>query len=94
MGLYEQVIQFFNLLLPAWVLGLGVVAFSAILTRWGWPRACGSLVAQWLLHGGVGSAVIMGGLWLFGVDGKMAMYVILVLTLASIQWLLCRAWRD
>jgi hypothetical protein len=34
--------------------------------------------------------VLLGGLWFFGRDGKMATYVVLVLASGSSQWLLSR----
>jgi hypothetical protein len=42
----------------------------------------------------VGAAVLAGGLWYFGRDGKMATYAALVLACASSQWLLGRGWRS
>jgi hypothetical protein len=41
-----------------------------------------------------GVVALAAGLWYFGRDGKMATYVALVLTVATCQWLLGRAWRS
>ena len=41
----------------------------------------------------VGVLVLLGGLVLTGRDGKVATYAVLVLAMASSQWLLLRAWR-
>ena len=41
----------------------------------------------------VGCAVMVGGSWCLGRDGRMATYAALVLACASSQWLLLRAWR-
>jgi hypothetical protein len=41
-----------------------------------------------------GVAALGAGLWFFGRDGKMATYVALVLTVATCQWLIARAWRS
>lgn len=38
-------------------------------------------------------AILLGGLVFFGVDGKMATYVALVLGAGSVQWCLLRGWR-
>ena len=38
-------------------------------------------------------AVLVGGLWVFGVDGKMATYGACVLVAAALQWVLARGWR-
>jgi hypothetical protein len=93
MDLYEQVIQIANLLLPAWVLGLGIVVFSALMARWGWPRAHWALVWQWFLQSALGTFIIIISLIWLGVDGKMTMYALLAMGQASVQWLICRAWR-
>jgi hypothetical protein len=37
--------------------------------------------------------VLLGGLWFFGHDGKMATYAALVLACASSQWWMLRAAR-
>jgi hypothetical protein len=44
------------------------------------------------IHAAVGAAVLILGLWYFGVDGKMATYTALVAAIATSQWL-CSAWR-
>ena len=93
MGPYEQVIQIVNWLLPAWVLGLLLVAVSALLSRWGWPRASWRWGAQWLMQGVLGSLVIAVGLFFWGVDGKMMTWTSLVVISATTQWLLCQGWR-
>lgn len=93
MGPYEQIIHLLNLLAPAWFLALFVALIGRGLVRWGWPRASWRLLTQVLVNGLVGSAIVVGGLVFFGVDGKMAMYAALVLSCASVQWLMCGAWR-
>jgi hypothetical protein len=40
-----------------------------------------------------GVAVLLAGLWYFGVDGKMATYAALVIAIAGCQWLSGRAWK-
>ncbi len=40
-----------------------------------------------------GLAAILGGLVLFGRDGKMATYGAVALAAATAQWFLARAWR-
>lgn len=41
----------------------------------------------------VGSAVLVASLVAFGHDGEIAGYALLVLAVASCQWLLARGWR-
>jgi hypothetical protein len=40
-----------------------------------------------------GVAVLVAGLWYFGVDGKMATYAALAVAIAACQWLCGRAWK-
>ena len=64
----------------------------------GWPAAgLGKAKLSWqsqlVLQGLAGMAVLVGGLWVFGVDGKMATYGACVLVAAALQWVLARGWR-
>jgi hypothetical protein len=93
MGPLEQINHVLNLLAPAWFLALTLACAERVWARFGLPRAVWGLGAQVLLNGVIGSAIIVGGLWWFGVDGKMGMYAALVLGCSSVQWLLCQAWR-
>jgi hypothetical protein len=93
MSSYEQLIQIVNMLLPAWVVGLGVALISHGLARWGWPRAVWRWGTVWLVHGVLGSVVLIGGLLFFGVDGKMATYAALTFTVATVQWGVSLGWR-
>jgi hypothetical protein len=82
-----------NFIAPAWFLALALW----LVARFG-PRAW---MASRTLSAGVhvvvlglwGSAVLLGGLWWLGVDGKMATYGALVIAMATAQWLLSRGWR-
>ena len=49
--------------------------------------------AQAAINFVVSVAVLLAGLWVWSRDGKMAAYALLVLALASSQWLLSRGWR-
>ena len=46
------------------------------------------------LNSVAGILVLAAGLWYFGRDGKMATYAALVLAVATMQWLMGRAWRS
>ncbi|MCA3239601.1 MAG: hypothetical protein ING32_15730 [Curvibacter sp.] len=48
---------------------------------------------QMLVNFLVGLAVLSAALWWFGRDGKMMGYALLVVAVASSQWLLVRGWR-
>jgi hypothetical protein len=41
-----------------------------------------------------GLAVLVLGLWFFGHDGKMATYALLVLAVATCEWVGARGWRS
>jgi hypothetical protein len=74
---------------PALVVGL-LVALGARLfaskssMSWWWQAG---------LNAVAGTAVLVAGLWFFGVDGKMAAYAGLVVAVATSQWLGGRGWR-
>lgn len=57
----------------------------------------GPAVRPWWAQAGInavaGLLVLAGGLWYWGVDGKMATYAALVLAVAAAQWVGSRAWR-
>lgn len=82
-----------NFIAPAWFLALGLVLATRLWPRRGLGQA--TLSWQWQLIGLglMGSLVLLGGLWLLGVDGKMATYGALVCVLACAQWVFNRAWR-
>jgi len=42
----------------------------------------------------LGSLVLIAGLVVWGVDGKMATYGVLVVVCASAQWVMCRGWYE
>ncbi len=93
MGPYEQLIHLLNFMAPAWCLGLLCALAARGMVRLGLPRAVWRLRTQVGVHGVLGMAVMLGGLALWGVDGKMATWGALVLVSANTQWLMCQAWR-
>ena len=90
MGPLDLVDHLLSFLAPAFVVGFIVASASrwflrpvATLSWWG----CG------LANTIAGSAVLAGGLWLFGVDAKMLTYAALVAVVAMSQWLCIRGWK-
>jgi hypothetical protein len=69
---------------PALFVSLGVALGARVL---GGARPALPLWAQFVINFLVGTAVLAGGLWHFGVDGKMATYAALVGAVATAQWL-------
>ena len=49
--------------------------------------------AQIALHFILGCGVLLGGLWLFGRDGKMLTYISLLLVCTTSQWAVLYGWR-
>lgn len=76
---------------PALALGL----LMPLAGRWLLPsqRAALGYWRQAAVGAGSGLLVLLAGLWWFGRDGKMATYAVLVLVLATVQWLMVRGWR-
>ena len=93
MGPYEQTIHLLNFIAPAVVLAGLCAVVARVMARWWLPVAPLGLLAQTLVGGLLGSGVLFAGLYVFGVDGKMATYGALVVVCASAQWLMCCAWR-
>lgn len=90
-----SVLDFSRLLLgfvaPAAAVAVVVAAGARLLLR-GSPQRPGwrtSLALDFV----AGVAVLGFGLWLFGHDGKMATYGLLVVAVATCEWLGARAWR-
>ena len=91
MGPFDLLLHLGGFVAPALALGLWValvgpraVAGSAHKYSF-WFRVCLLALA--------GVAALLIGLWLFGRDGKMATYGLLVLFVASAQWLMAAGWR-
>jgi hypothetical protein len=89
MGPLDLLLHFAGFAAPA--------AFLAVVLPWAGrlvlPRSASPVGVQaaWILVAGL--AVLAGGLWYFGRDGKMLTYAALVLAAATTQWLCTRAWR-
>ncbi len=91
MGLIQLLLHALNFLAPAFFVALLLPAANRYLLRNPNPRL--SWWVQTAIHFGVGGAVLLAGLVIFGVDGKMLTYLALVLVCATSQWLLMRGWQ-
>jgi uncharacterized membrane protein len=91
MNLLGQLDHLLNFVAPAIVVGLLVAAIAPMLVKKARPNH------SWLTQSGINSVacglVLMGGLVVFGHDGKMATYAVMVLACASSQWFATKAWR-
>jgi hypothetical protein len=86
----DTMLHLIGFLAPAFFCALAVV-FGARLIMAA-PLAL-SWWVQFAINFTVGAAVLAGGLWHFGVDGKMATYAALAAAVATAQWLGSRAWK-
>ena len=88
MGFLAFVNHAINFLAPAfWMALLMPLGARIILKKTSTAISMKGLIA---LHLIVGCMVLAGGLVVFGHDGKMLTYLILVLAVASTQWVLSR----
>lgn len=90
MGFLDALFHLSGFAAPALALGL-LMPWAA---RWVLPRPA---AVRYRVQAGVvfgaGLAALVAGLVVFGRDGKMASYAALVLSAATAQWILARAWR-
>ena len=95
MTVYLLAEHLLNLLAPAALMALLLVAFSRLFQQFfGSKKAFAhSLYAQGAINFIVGSGVLLAGLVVLGRDGRMLTYVVLVLAMAATQWCLLGGWR-
>jgi hypothetical protein len=88
MGPIDSFFHLLNFAAPALVVGM-LTALAAKVFMKNRPP-----VLSWRAHAAINSVVcllvLLGGLWFFGHDGKMATYAVLVLACATSQWRLSR----
>jgi hypothetical protein len=87
MGPFDFILHVFNLFLPAaaMALGMGLLLRLPLLRRLA-GRTAGSWRQQVKLTFFVGCGAIMLGWVVFGSDGKMATYALLVVSTALVHW--------
>lgn len=91
MSLLDILLHLLNFSAPALLLALLLPLAARFLMKKQTPAL--AWWAQAAINFVVGIAVLLAGLWFWSRDGKMATYALLVLALASSQWLLSRGWR-
>lgn len=92
MGLPDLFFLLLNFVAPAAALACALVLIGGWL-RPSAPPLLGRWL-QWCVVFAVGTAVLLGGLWWFGRDGKMATYAALALVASTAQWVLVRGWKS
>lgn len=91
MGPLDLVIHLLNFIAPAlFVAGLVLLGSRFLLKK---VAPSPAKWTQFAINSVIGAAVLVGGLVLFGRDGKMATYAALVLAQGTTQWLLARGWK-
>ena len=88
MTFWQLVLHLFNFALPA----LAMALFMPWAGRWVMGPSRASLRRRMGVQALCGLAVLVGGLWLHGQDGKMSTYIALVLVAATAEWLMQRGW--
>jgi hypothetical protein len=90
MNLQDILLHLLNFVAPA-------LALAVLLPLLAWPlfrkRTAMPWWGQMLVNFTVGVLVQLASLWWLGRDGKMMAYALLVLAVASSQWLMARGWR-
>ncbi len=91
MSLLDILLHLLNFSAPALVMALLLPLTARFFIKKQAPAL--AWWAQVAINFIVGVAALLAGLWLWSRDGKMAAYALLVLALATSQWLLSRGWR-
>jgi len=95
MSAYLLADHLLNLVAPAALIALLLVAFSRLFS--GFFKQKQALTLVWWMRAAinfvVGAGVLTVGLVLFGRDGRMLTYVVLVLAMALSQWCLLGGWK-
>jgi hypothetical protein len=90
MGLLTHINHWLNFCMPA--LGLAALMLGVSWLRRRKTPLRTPYWGQFAMHAALGVAVLVAGLFSFGVDGKMATYAVLAVTAATVQWVLERPW--
>jgi hypothetical protein len=85
-------IHLLSFLAPAFVVAILVALAGRVLLPYNKPA--GRWWLPFALNFLAGAAALVGGLVLFGRDGKMLTYAAMLVCIASTQWLCGRAWRS
>lgn len=93
--IFMHALTFLNHLLNFLAPAIFLAVLLALGARWMW-RQSGSAINLWeqmLLNLVAGAIVLGAALALEGRDGLLSTYALLVVVMASVQWLMVRGWR-
>ncbi len=91
MGPIDLIVHLAGFVAPALAVGLFMALVGPYL-----PGGAALKYSFWMRAGLlvlVGGVDLGAGLWGFGRDGKMASYGLLVVAIATVQWLMAGSWR-
>ena len=91
MSLQDILFHLLNFVAPAFALALLLPLISRLFMK-----KQGFLLAWWgqmLVNFVVGVVALLASVWWLGRDGRMLGYALLVVAVATSQWLLARGWR-
>lgn len=87
----DLILHLANFVAPALVVAVLLALAGPFITKKS-PVALG-FIAQAAINMIVGGVVLWLGLWFLGADGKMTTYAVLLVAVATGQWLGSRGWR-
>jgi hypothetical protein len=88
MTVWQLILHLFNFVLPA----LAMAVLMPWVGRWVMGTGGASLRRRMTAHALAGVLVLVAGLVLQGHDGKMSIYMVLVLVAATVEWAMHRGW--
>ena len=89
MTFWQLMLHFLGFVMPA----MAMAVFMPLAGRWVMGPGGQTLRRKMALHALSGALVLVVGVWVQGHDGKMNTYIALVLTAATLEWVLNKAWR-
>ncbi|HEY1102088.1 MAG TPA: hypothetical protein VGE70_01585 [Burkholderiaceae bacterium] len=93
MGPIDALNHFVNFFAPALFVAGALWGVARLLPRKAGKKKAPRAWLPFVVNAAVGSAALVAGLLLFGRDGKMASYGLLVVCCALSQWLVSGEWK-
>ena len=89
MSFWQLILHFAGFVMPAMFMAMVMPLAGR------WVMGPGRYSMRWRMgmHAMSGVLVLLLGLWLLGNDGKMNTYMVLVLSAASLEWILSQGWK-
>jgi hypothetical protein len=94
MTLFSALLHLIELILPALFISAALVTAGPWVLRLKRQRTRAVWLKHWLVNAALGVVLIVAGLWLYGVDGKIMTYAGLVTVNALAVFIQLSAWRE